>query len=82
MKYLYLLLAFMLVLVGSAQAVIYVPSAGATGAAAEGGMFAWMQQTASSAYAGLDQVYDAIVTVGTYIETIPTQIYYGFMTLS
>lgn len=54
----------------------FAPPAGAAGTAANTGIFAWISQTASNTYAGLDQVYNAIVAVGTYIQTIPTIISY------
>lgn len=62
--------------------VAFPPPGGVAGAGATGGsMFDWISDVASSANAGLDQVYQGIVTVGSYIETIPSQLFYAFLAL-
>lgn len=66
------LLSFLVV---SVSAEFAVP-AGAAGTSADAGMFAWISQSASNTYIGLDQVYDAIVSVGTFIQTLPSIISY------
>jgi len=78
-KYLLLLIAFVMFVTTVSASVIYVPPAGAAGATAGGSIFSWISNTASSANAGLDQVYYSLISIGTYIQTIPNSIYLGLM---
>lgn len=67
-------------LVSSVSAEFAVP-AGAAGTSADAGIFAWISQSASNTYIGLDQVYDSIVAVGTFIQTLPSIFSYLVLSL-
>lgn len=80
-KYILVFILLIALVVSCSASVVYVPPAGAAGAGVSGSIFDWISKTASSSAAGLDQVYGGLISIGTYLQTLPNLMYVGFMAL-